>query len=265
MRSLFKDLILDAVDFVRGKQEENLPPRWIRRRWAGKGDFKEIGEKFLKYLIELCRLTPESSILDIGCGAGRMAIPLTRFFNTKGRYEGIDVACIPLRWCKRNIERRHPNFHFRKLDVYSGVYNPLGKRRGADVEFPFGEESFDVVLAASLFTHLLQEDVENYIKEMYRVLKKGGRSLSTWFLLNEESLGLIEGGKSSLKFKAHPGSTFYKVLDIHRPEKGIAYTEKWVRELFKKTGFVIEAIHYGSWCGRKEYLNGQDIIVARKP
>ncbi|RKZ20693.1 class I SAM-dependent methyltransferase, partial [bacterium] len=50
-----------------------------------------------------------------------------------------------------------------------------------------------------------------------------------------------------------------------RPEKGIAYTEKWVRELFKKTGFVIEAIHYGSWCGRKEYLNGQDIIVARKP
>lgn len=54
---------------------------------VGHGDFKKTGEEFLGYFTN-CGLQPEHNVLDIGCGIGRMAIPLTRFL--KGRYEGFE-------------------------------------------------------------------------------------------------------------------------------------------------------------------------------
>jgi hypothetical protein len=48
------------------------------------------------------------------------------------------------------------------------------------------------------------------------------------------------------------------------PEAAIAYDEKYVRDLFRKYGEIIGPVHYGSWCGREEYLDFQDIVVAEK-
>ena len=41
----------------------------------------------------------------------------------------------------------------------------------------------DVAFLTSVFTHMLPEDVEHYLDELARVLKPGGRTLITWFLL----------------------------------------------------------------------------------
>jgi ubiquinone/menaquinone biosynthesis C-methylase UbiE len=37
----------------------------------------------------------------------------------------------------------------------------------------------------SLFTHIRPAEVENYLREMARVLKPGGRCLAAFFMLNE--------------------------------------------------------------------------------
>lgn len=48
---------------------------------------------------------------------------------------------------------------------------------------------------------MLPSDVEHYLSEIARVLRKNGRCLVTFFLLNAESLQLTKSGAGSLKGK----------------------------------------------------------------
>src|SRR5450756_1138832 len=71
------DSILDAVDTLLGRRDSLTPPR--RVSFVGHGRFTEIGEEFLRYFVSLCALRSDERVLDVGCGIGRMAIPLTGF------------------------------------------------------------------------------------------------------------------------------------------------------------------------------------------
>ena len=58
-----------------------------------------VGEVILKQwvmsfesLYSTAQLSPDHRVLDIGCGTGRMAIPLTSFLSKKGSYEGFDIV-----------------------------------------------------------------------------------------------------------------------------------------------------------------------------
>jgi hypothetical protein len=45
----------------------------------------------------------------------------------------------------------------------------------------------------------------------------------------------------------------------------VAFEENYIRTLYGKYGLrIMEPIHYGSWCGRRNFLSYQDIIVASK-
>src|SRR5262249_20343683 len=151
--------------------------------------------------------------------------------------------------------------HF--TDVWNKEYNPNGRLRAKDFRFPFNEGVFDFVFLTSVFTHMLQDDVENYFSEISRVLRPNGRCLITWFLLNHESRQLIEDGKSSLPF-AFPiegGLTISQNI----PEAATAYEEADVIELYARKGIGLSRpIHYGLWCGRSEYLSYQDICIGHK-
>ena len=52
---------------------------------------------------------------------------------------------------------------------------------------------------------MVAEEVEHYLSEIARVLKPGGRCLISFFLLNEESLGLIARGKSTIDLRHELG------------------------------------------------------------
>jgi hypothetical protein len=111
---------------------------------------------------------------------------------------------------------------------------------------------------------LLPADLENYLYEISRVLKPGGRCLLTYFLLNAESAHLLDAGQSQLPFKHHSG--VYRTITPHRPEDAICYDEKFVLGLHEKYGLeVLQPVYYGSWCNRSKALSHQDVIVAAKP
>jgi len=120
-----------------------------------------------------------------------MAIPLTKYLS-EGSYEGIDIIPYHINWCKKNIMSRYPNFRFQMADVFNKLYNPKGKYKPSEYEFPYQDEDFDFVFLTSVFTHMLPKDMENYFSQIARVLRKKGRCLITFFLLNKESLRLIE-------------------------------------------------------------------------
>jgi ubiquinone/menaquinone biosynthesis C-methylase UbiE len=225
--------------------------------------FKKNGEEFLRYYMELCKLKPNEKILDVGCGIGRKTIPLTRYLDENGRYEGFDIVKVGIDWCRKRISTKYPNFHFQLSDVFNKRYNPKGKYKASEYRIPFENESFNFVVLGSVFTHMLPNDMENYLAEIARVLKKGGRCLISFFLLNRESLELINANKSTLDFKYEKGE--YRTVNANTPEDAVCYDESFVLGLYEKYGLkIIEPIHYGAWCERRNFLSYQDIIIATK-
>jgi len=251
----------DTLDLWTGKRDRLTPPQWMI--YVGAGDFKAIGEEFFHYFIKFGRLQPGDKILEVGCGIGRMAIPLTGYLENGGSYEGFDIIPMGIEWCKKNITPKYPNFHFQQADIYNNAYNPFGTIAPTEFRFPFPDESFDFVYLTSVFTHMLSPSMENYFHEIQRVLKEGGHCLITFFLLTEEALKSIESKTSAIDFQYYRDGCWIKDKDI--PEAAVAYKEEYVKGLFKTNHLdILEPVHYGSWCGRKEFLSFQDIIVARK-
>ena len=254
-------LFRDKFEVWTGKRDPLTPPRWLH--YVGGGDFKAIGGEFFRYFVELGRLQPHDTVLDVGCGIGRMAVPLMDYLKDGGRYEGFDIVKNGIQWCRKAITRRAGNFHFIHADIFNYAYNPTGTCQSGDYRFPYTDQTFDFVFLTSVFTHMLPPDMEHYHSEISRVLKPGGRCLITYFLLNRESLEAIDTGTSSIGFKHQRYG--YLVNDPAIPEAAVAYPEEYIKELYEKNGMKLcLPVQYGSWCGRKEFLSYQDIIVAEK-
>jgi ubiquinone/menaquinone biosynthesis C-methylase UbiE len=110
---------------------------------------------------------------------------------------------------------------------------------------------------------MLPADVDHYFSEIARVIKPGGRTLSTYFIFNEESKALMDKGLAKIDFK-YPVESCYTVNEAV-PEEAIAYNEKPVLDLYEKYGFDLSGpIRYGFWPGRTNYLSFQDLIIAVK-
>jgi SAM-dependent methyltransferase len=162
-----------------------LPP--IRLR-AGGVHFRADEDFLASAVTEAHRVVRDArtpgplSLLDIGCGAGRLAYGLLAAASPIARYEGIDVMPEPITWCEKTISERHPTFRFRTIDVYNERYNPDSSRQAAGISLPFAGGVFDVVYAYSVFSHMLTEDVRVYLSEVARVLSSDGVVIVTAFV-----------------------------------------------------------------------------------
>lgn len=253
-------LPIDAIDRLKGRNNM-VPPRSMI--FIGGGDFEKIGQEFKKYFVDLANLRPSDKVLDVGCGLGRMAIPLTNYLYGGGEYWGFDIVKKGIAWCANNVSSKFSNFHFLYGDVYSRHYNPKGNIKAQDFRFPFEDSCFDFVFLTSVFTHMLPPDVENYLSEISRVLKPDGKCLITLFILNDESEKLIHYRHSTLYFPNRMQEC--RATNIDDPEAVIAYNETFVLRLFEKFKLnVSQPIQYGSWSGRDIFLTYQDMIIATK-
>jgi SAM-dependent methyltransferase len=236
-----------------------LPPPALRD--VGPGDFEEIGREFLGHFVSLGSLQPAETILEIGCGPGRMALPLTRYLNHEGRYVGVDIVSRAVAWCRRNISPQYPNFTFEHADVLNQRYNPEGRVQAHDYTFPFDDAGFDFIFLTSVFTHMYPADIQHYLREIVRMLRPTGRLFSTFFILNEEQRILGEKGKNDIVFRFARG--IYRIRNEAIPESAVAVKERALREMFDVAGLVIqEPIHFGGWSGREDGLSLQDIVLA---
>lgn len=242
-------------------QNKLVPPEKLILRIGG--GFENVGNEFLRYFIDIGNIKPNAKILDVGCGCGRMAVPLIGYLDERGSYDGFDIIPEGIIWCQENITKIFPKFKFQLADVYNKEYNPSGAIDASKYTFPYNDDSFDFVFLTSVFTHMLPQEIENYFSEITRVLKKDGICMSTFFLLNRESLELINSKSSSLDFKYGPGK--YLTVSKDNPESAIAYDELYVRGIYDIYNLnIIGPIYYGGWCGRNKYLSYQDCIIAKR-
>ncbi len=261
-------VVIDYIDWILGRRGAFTPPRHILNaaRVAGRfNDIDKVAHEIFRCVIELGELKSSETVLEVGCGIGRNAASLTTYLNQGGTYEGFDIVPLSIGWCQQKISREYPNFRFRLGDIYNKAYNPKAKLKPSEYKFPYKDEFFDFVFLTSVFTHMMPEDVKHYLSEIVRVLKTGGRCMITFFLLNQESLMLLNSGLSFYDLRHETGPC--RFMDQEIPEAAIAYQEEYIRAIYRKKGLAItEPINYGWWCRREKgtFSSGQDIIMARK-
>ncbi len=158
--------------------------------------YLEVGRTMKEDIVLYTGIGPTASILDVGCGSGRIARHFVDLVQPPGRYVGMDVVKPFVGWCEENISPANRAFSFYHQDIYNGLYNPEGRHRASEYRFPFEDESFDLIFLASVFTHLLPEDALNYLKEIRRLLKPDGRCFSTWVLLGHDMEMSYMGAKT---------------------------------------------------------------------
>ena len=255
---------LELADRLRGRRDPPLPPRWLR--YVGPGDFKAIGEEFAGYLVSHAGLQPDHAVLDIGCGVGRMAAPLTTILGPAGRYDGIDIVPAGIRWCRRHITPLHPQFEFHVADLENARYNPSGGGDPSNYRFPFADASYDVILLASVLTHLAPGVVDHYLSEIARLLRPGGRCLASVFLLDEYSRDRVDAGMTAEGFAYQHEGDLHRTARPGEPDDIVALDELWLCDHIDARGLrLLNPIHYGAWSGRADSLSHQDVIVVERP
>ncbi len=256
-------LPIDALDLLLGRRDVLTPPRGISPGYILSSGFREHGEAFFPHLIDLGGLKPDSCMLDLGCGFGRIAVPVMKYMNANGRYEGLDIVPEAIDWCQKAITSRYPNAHFQLVDVANNHYMPNGVELASRYQFPYESDYFEVVLLKSVFTHMLVDDVENYLGEIARTLKPGGRCMITYFLLNENVLMSMQARKTKRQFPYEFG--VYRAEKQNEREAALAYNESFIRRCYQQVGLeIVEPIHCGSWRGDERALFAQDIVIAIK-
>jgi demethylmenaquinone methyltransferase/2-methoxy-6-polyprenyl-1,4-benzoquinol methylase len=110
--------------------------------------------RWRKQVIQLARLRPNASLLDLGTGTGDLAREaMTQFPQAK-----IVAADFTLEMMRVGQKR-----------------GPLNFSSADALRLPFTDSSFDAVVSGFLMRNVI--DLQKAIQEQYRVLKKGGRMI----------------------------------------------------------------------------------------
>ena len=226
-----------------------LPTPSNEKNFVGDGDYLAIGTEFLKWFVGLGELAPDERVLDIGCGIGRMALPLTQYLQS-GTYDGVDVAAEGVAWCSEHITPYYTNFHFQQLDLAHPLYNPTGVCRTEDVRLPFEAGGFDFIFLTSVFTHLTASETRAYAREIKRLLSPKGRCFMTAFMLNGPARQGLTEGRGVLPFDGASVQTeIYAYAD--NPMAAVAFDEDFLLSIFLDCGLRrTRAPIYGRWSGR---------------
>ena len=113
-----------------------------------------------KELIKLSRVTPEMHILDVGCGLGGAARRLSH--ETGCRVTGIDLSDEYIDAAER-------------LTQLFDLQERVKFHAASALALPIDENTFDGALSIQMNMNV--EDKLGWLKEVYRVLKPGGRAV----------------------------------------------------------------------------------------
>ena len=274
LRFNIKNIFNDNSNKIQIAYEPDLIPPLDLMRQEGIDVLEEWfrwAEEWSMLLRVYGRITRISTVLEIGCGLGRIAFPLRYILSSDGTYEGFDICKNKIAFLNRTFNKKYPNFHFNWANIHNSFYNPDGEIRAEEYRFPYPSDMFDIVYAASVFTHMLPKAVENYFHEANRVLKPNGRCLFSFFLLDNYR----PGQERPLGF-ARPGFNFdhscdlyggdFAIADKGNPEYMTAYSLRLIKRFADKAHLdLVQEPIPGFWSGNSStWVSAQDLVIFRK-
>jgi SAM-dependent methyltransferase len=244
-------------------------PRHLAWRTGRLEHFGEVSDEHIEHLKKYAQLADTRNVVEIGCGVGRDAIPLTKILSHEGSYLGIDIMKQSIAWASENITPRAGNFRFVHFDVADAQHNPGGSKAMREHRIPCADESQDLVFLYSVFTHMFPDDASYYLKEFTRILRPSGRVLASMFTMDRSLqphlLAIGGGGLRNLTFSHELEDGFFHNDPAVVPG-ATAYSLERFGRMLREAGLFPERFVRGSW--RKDgvfEVNDQDILVLRKP
>lgn len=144
----FTTWVLDRLPFIYGPVMKLLLRRVpsLRRR-----------------VVEFASLRKGEKVLEVGCGKGDLSILMA----TQGvNVTGIDLSQNLLKNASKRARKLGLDINFKQADI---------------TDLPFEDSCFDVVISTLTFHYLSEEEKELALKEIFRVLKPGGRFVAAEF------------------------------------------------------------------------------------
>ena len=190
------------------------------------GDWKEMGIKLSKF-VQSHGVKSGMDLLDFGCGNGRLAYALSKELDLKS-YVGIDIIQELLTYA----ENKCPNNY--KFILNNSLSIPL-------IDF-----QFDFVVGFSIFTHLFQAEIMIYSKEIFNLLKPGGKFLYSFLELD------------------HHWNIFELTYNLHKehsrpyPHLNMFLDRNQIATIADKCGFILEKFV-------EPKALGQSVVILKKP
>jgi SAM-dependent methyltransferase len=113
------------------------------------------------------------AVLDFGCGSGRVLRHMLPYGRSGTTFAGCDVHADTVAWMRENYPESV------RFDV------------SGDAPLPYEDGSFDLIYAASVFTHI--PDWAPWVREMHRLLRPGGTLVASLHGRGFWSVGIAGG------------------------------------------------------------------------
>jgi SAM-dependent methyltransferase len=171
------------------------------------------------------------SILDFGCGCGRMLLWMAEH-GQRDALHGTDIDAEAIAWCRDHVP-------------YAAV-----TVNDADPPLPYPDGAFDLVYNHSVFTHVDERRQDAWLTELQRVTRPGGLLvLSTH---GEVALGQDDWGiRDRLE---REGIVF--IDNLFPPDFPLP---KWYQNTYHAPWYVFE--HWGRWFEIRGYVPGGALNV----
>lgn len=162
----------------------------------------KVGRLQFDYLVGQ-GLKPDSHLLDVGCGALRGGVHFVAYLQP-GHYFGIDLNASLIRagleheLPRAGLKGRLPEDHVRVTDTF---------------ECDFGQ-SFDFVLAQSLFTHLSLNHIRLCLYQVAKATEPGARFFATFFEAPEDAAYDQPVRQGKVTTHAYRDSYHYRVSEL---------------------------------------------------
>lgn len=228
-----------AVGALVGRQA--VPPLWLRRHIgaAAPDAFRAAAAAGADQLRELFPHPAFRSVLDLGCGCGAMVPYFQEALPAAGRYLGLDKHRGCLRWARRHYAADQ------RFD-FAHVSEPAALAAGAP---------FDLVLAKSLFTHLVAAEAESMLRMIQAHLAPGAALVLTAFLHDRQG--------ATPMFPYAAGDGFVRFRRRTRPAAAVTFDRDFFLALLSANGFRVERAWYWFWPGDQPRIRNQDLLLCR--
>jgi 2-polyprenyl-3-methyl-5-hydroxy-6-metoxy-1,4-benzoquinol methylase len=167
------------------------------------------------------RVSEIARLLDFGCGCGRV---IRRWAGLSAEVHGSDYNRDAVRWCSRRLT-------FATFGV-NGLQPPLAH----------ADDSFDLVYALSVFTHLPEPLLSGWRDELRRVIRPGG-----WLIVSTHGEAFLPQLSSAQQDEFRQGGT--PVIDDRAAGTnrcGVYFSERYIRERFAQGFEVLDVVPQGA-------------------
>lgn len=182
-------------------------------------EFERLAHAKRDLLIQL-GLTPDSRVLDVGCGTGQLAMTLEPYLSERGVFVGTDIGPEAIVFCNQRYKR--PNFRFAVNEMTS---------------LPIRDERFDFITFFSVFTHTFPDETVLILAEAKRLLAKNGTIIADVF--TSSLIERCEGNRGAMELNR---DHFLRLVDVaglkarlHKQWKRTDHSEREVYILAHKS------------------------------